>query len=127
LQVQNQELVSNLLKLLTVPPIEPETHIHSDYIGAYVIIRTDRAGVWAGILSKKSGDEVILINARRLYRWWAKESISLSAVSIYGVKKHKDSKIVEPVKSVWLQAIEIIPCTESAQASIEEAPNVQAE
>ena len=91
-----------------------------------VIIRTYSAGVWFGKLVEKSDNEVILENARRMYRWWAKESISLSAVSIYGVK-HDKSKIVEAVPSVWLQAIEIIPCSEIAIKSLEEAENVKAE
>ncbi len=94
-------------------------------INKKVIIRTYSAGVWFGTLSEKAGNEVILKNARRMYRWWAKESISLSAVSIYGVK-HEDSKIIEAVHSVWLEAIEIIPCTEVAIESLEGAPNVQA-
>jgi len=91
-----------------------------------VIIRTYSAGVWFGLLSEKSGNEVILKDARRMYRWWAKESISLSAVAIYGVK-HDKSKIVEPVKSVWLEAIEIIPCSENAIESLESAENVKAQ
>jgi len=94
-------------------------------INKKVIIRTYSAGVWFGTLSEKAGNEVILKNARRMYRWWAKESISLSAVSIYGVK-HEDSKIIEAVHSVWLEAIEIIPCTEIAIDSLEGAPHVQA-
>ena len=95
-------------------------------IGKKVIIRTLSAGVWFGELEQKSGNEVILKNARRMYRWWAVKSISLSAVALYGVK-HKESKIVEAVDSVWIEAIEIIPCTCLAIKSIEEAPNVEAE
>lgn len=94
-------------------------------INKKVIIRTYSAGVWFGTLCEKAGNEVILKNARRMYRWWAKQSISLSAVSIYGVK-HEDSKIVEGVHSVWLEAIEIIPCTEVAIESLEGAPHVKA-
>jgi len=94
-------------------------------IGKKVIIRTYSAGVWFGTLSQKAKDEVILTTARRMYRWWAKESISLSAVSIYGVK-HNDSKIIEAVKEIWIQAVEILPCTDVAIKSLEEAPNVKA-
>ena len=91
----------------------------------YVIIRTYSAGVWCGFLSEKSGNEVILKKARRMYQWWAAESISLSAVAIYGIKQDK-SKIIAPVESVWLEAIEIIPCTKIAQTSLSGAPNVAA-
>ncbi|MCP4342105.1 MAG: hypothetical protein GY799_25285 [Desulfobulbaceae bacterium] len=94
-------------------------------IGRKVIIRTYSAGVWFGVLDQKSGDEVILTSARRMWQWWAAESISLSAVAIHGIK-HEKSKIVEPVESVWLEAIEILPCTNKAIGSLEGAPYVQA-
>ena len=40
---------------------------------------------------------------------------------------HKDNHIAEAVPQVWLEAIELIPCTDAAIISIEGAPNVQAE
>lgn len=95
-------------------------------IGKKVIIRTYSAGVWFGELSEKAGKEVILKNARRMWKWWAKEGISLSAVSLYGVK-HSESKIVEAVDSIWLEAIEILPCTDVAIKSLESAENVKAQ
>lgn len=95
-------------------------------IGKKVIIRTYSAGVWFGELEQKSGNEVILKDARRMWKWWAKEGISLSACALYGVK-HDGSKIIEAVDSVWLEAIEIIPCTDTAIQSLEDAPNVKAE
>jgi hypothetical protein len=98
----------------------------NDMIGHYVIIRTNLAGVWFGNLNKKSGNEVILSCARRLWRWWAKESISLSAVALYGVKYEK-SKVAPPVDSIWLEAIEIIPTSPIATTNLMEAPNAQAE
>jgi len=97
----------------------------SSMIGKKVIIRTYSAGVWFGLLVEKSSNEVILHDARRMYRWWAKESISLSAVAIYGIKRDK-SNIVEAVPSVWLQSIEIIPCSDIAIKDLEEAKNVTA-
>ena len=95
-------------------------------LGKKVIIRTYSAGVWFGKLSEKCGDEVILTEARRMWSWWAAESISLSACAIYGIKSEK-SKIVAPVSQVWLEAIEIIPCTDAAIQSIEGAPHVKVE
>ena len=95
-------------------------------IGKKVIIRTYSAGVWFGTLEQKDGNEVIVRNARRMWRWWAAKGISLSAVSIRGIN-HGKSKIAEPVDSVWLEAIEIMPCTETAILSIEGAPNAKAE
>lgn len=95
-------------------------------LGKKVIIRTYSAGVWFGELEQKAGNEVILRNARRMWYWHAAQSISLSAVAIYGIKQN-ESKIVEAVDSVWLEAIEIIPCTDIAIQSISEAPNVKAQ
>ncbi|MBE9590027.1 hypothetical protein IM753_03380 [Moraxella sp. K127] len=95
-------------------------------LGKKVIIRTYSAGVWFGELEQKAGTEVIIKNARRMWKWWAKEGISLSACALYGIR-HNDSKIVEAVDSVWLEAIEIIPCTDVAINSLESAPHVKAQ
>lgn len=95
-------------------------------IGKKVIIRTYSAGVWFGELSQKDRNEVILLNARRMWSWWAKEGISLSAVAVHGIKKEK-SKIAESVESVWLEAIEIIPCSDTSIKIIESADNAKAE
>ena len=87
-------------------------------IGEKVIIRTFSAGVWYGLLEQKAGNEVILKNARRMWRWWAAESISLSGVALYGIKQDK-SRIAPGVNQVWLESIEILPCTDKAIISIE--------
>lgn len=92
-------------------------------IGKEVIIRTYSAGVWFGVLKQKAGNEVILTKARRMYKWWAKESISLSGVARHGIKQD-DSKICGELDSVWLEAIEIIPVTGNAAESIRTAPEV---
>lgn len=92
-------------------------------IGKEVIIRTYSAGVWFGVLKQKAGNEVILTKARRMYNWWAKESISLSGVARHGIKQD-DSKICGELDSVWLEAIEIIPVTGNAAESIRTASEV---
>ena len=89
-----------------------------------VLIRTYSAGVWFGRLRKKSGNEVILTEARRMWRWWAKESISLSGVALYGIKQEK-SRIAGAVESVWLQAIEIVPISGKAAESIRTAQETE--
>jgi len=89
-----------------------------------VIIRTYSAGVWFGVLKQKAGNEVILTKARRMYTWWAKESISLSGVARHGIKQD-NSKICGELDSVWLEAIEIIPVTGNAAESIRTALEVE--
>lgn len=100
--------------------------INERMIGQMVIVRTESAGVWFGEISQKEGREVIIANARRMYQWWAEKSISLSGVALYGTK-HDDSKICAPVKEVWLEAIELIPCSDTARTSLMLAPEVEAE
>lgn len=95
-------------------------------IGEKVIVRTYSAGVWFGVLSEKSANEVILKKARRLWRWWAAESISLSAVAVFGIKQDK-SQIAPELEQIWLEAIEIIPTTDVAAKSIESEKNAKAE
>ena len=109
-------------------PLQPVTVTEArginDYaIGKEVIIRTYSAGVWFGVLKQKAGNEVILTKARRMYEWWAKESISLSGVARHGIKQ-EDSKICGELASVWLEAIEIIPVTGNAAESIRTANEV---
>lgn len=95
-------------------------------IGKTVIIRTYSAGVWAGVLTRKAGAEVVLSGARRLWYWKCKKSISLSGVAVYGIDQ-KQSKITAPVDEVWLEAIEIIPLAKEPAASIMEASIVEAQ
>lgn len=93
-------------------------------VGKKCIVRTYSAGVWFGEVVEKSGNEVIVKNARRMWYWKAKKSISLSAVANFGISD--ESKIAAPVESVWLEAIELIPASGAAIQSIEEAKNVEA-
>ena len=96
-----------------------------NFLGKKVIIRCYSAGCWYGILEEKSGNEVIVRMARRMYSWKAAQSISLSAVALYGVDPYR-SAICEPVPAVWLEAIEIIPCSKIAIDSLEGCENVKA-
>lgn len=119
--------IKEIAKLQNCDSVENNNSVGlNKMIGQKVIIRTYSAGVWFGILEEKDGKEVILSNARRMYQWWCKEGISLSAVALYGINQSK-SKIIEAVPSVWLEAIEIISCSEIAIKNLEEAQNVKAQ
>lgn len=95
-------------------------------IGKKVIVRTYSAGVWYGELEQKSGNEVILTNGRRLWRWQAKKSISLSAVAVHGIDASR-SKVAPAVEKIWLEAIEIIPVTDDAATTIDGADDAEAQ
>lgn len=101
-------------------------HLDNFGIGETVIIRTYSAGVWCGTLEQKAGSEVILKNARRMWRWWCAKSISLSGIVRYGINQDK-SKIAPPVDRVWLEAIEIMPISGDAARSVMDAPYAEAE
>lgn len=91
----------------------------SNLLGKYVIVRCDRAGVFAGTLKEKDGREVTLTNCRRLWFWSGAASISQLAVD--GTKNKANCKFtVEVDEILLLDAIEIIPCTENAERSIKE-------
>ena len=105
---------------------QPQQPGLNNMIGKKCVVRTYSAGVWFGEVAEKSGNEVIVKNARRMWKWWAGEGISLSSVALHGVKQDQ-SKIVESVPAVWLEAIELMPASDKAIASIEGAPNVKAE
>lgn len=124
----DSELILSILKLALegkscASTLDPGEH---PMIGKEVIIRTYSAGCWFGVLSHKDGNEVILTQARRMWRWHAAEGISLTGCAIHGIKE-ENSKIVEPVEYVWLEAIEIIPCTIKAATSLRGAKHVSAE
>ena len=87
----------------------------------YCIVRTYSAGVFAGFLKSRKGQEVILLKARRLWQWYG--AASLSQLSVDGVGKPADCKFPCEVEQVeLLQAIEIVPCTKVAQDSIKNVP-----
>ena len=123
----NDQLILRLLEMLVSSnnqekqTIQENKTASTSFLGEYVIIRTYSAGVWAGFLKEKVKNEVYLTEARRLYRWSNIEGISLSGISLNGLKK-ETSKICAPVPMVWLEAIEIIPCSKLAQQSIINQP-----
>ena len=95
-----------------------ETTMDKFYVGRKVIIRTYSAGVHFGEVVEKEGKEIILKNARRLWYWkTSNNGISLSEVANEGL--HSDSKVCQAVENIWLEAIEIIPCSPNAIKNIE--------
>lgn len=84
----------------------------------YVICRTYSAGVFAGYIESRTGQEVVLLNARRIYYWAG--AASLSQLAEDGTSKPDECKFPKAVSRVeLLQAIEILDATEKARKSIE--------
>ena len=86
-----------------------------------VIVRTYSAGVFAGTLESRTGQEVVLSNARRLWYWSG--AASLSQLAVTGTSKPKDCKFPVAVPSVTLtEALEILEVTPEAESSIKAVP-----
>ena len=90
-------------------------------IGKNCIVRTYSAGVFLGTVKERDGKEVTLTNARRIWYWDG--AATLSQLAIEGTSKPENCKFPQPVSEVILtEAIEFIPATEAAIASIASVP-----
>jgi len=112
------------VKLLTINGIEYVPKSEMDTIAEsidgmkYVIVRTYSAGVFAGYLKCRTGQEVILCKARRIWYWDG--AASLSQLAMEGTSKPENCKFPCEVDKVeLLQAIEILDVTFKAQKSIQ--------
>lgn len=84
----------------------------------YQIVRTYSAGVFAGYVESRTGQEVIMRDARRIWYWAG--AASLSQLAIDGTSKPGECKFPEAVDRVELfQVIEILDVTAKAKNSIE--------
>lgn len=89
--------------------------------GDYVICRTYSAGVFAGILLRRKGKEVVLKNARRLWYWSG--AASLSQLSQDGVAYPEKCKFSVPVQcEIVTECIELLGVSERAKKVIMEVP-----
>ena len=83
----------------------------------YCIVRSNGSGVWAGYVKSRDGSEAIILKARRIWYWDG--AASLSTLAVHGTSKPENCKFPCEVEEVTiLNVLEIIPCTEEAQASI---------
>ena len=83
----------------------------------YVIVRGDRSGVFFGELKERSGQEVELRNARKLWYWDGAAAVEQTAKD--GVKNPGACKFTVSVESMIItDAIQVIPCTSGAAENI---------
>jgi hypothetical protein len=84
----------------------------------YKIIRTQSAGVFAGFLEKRNGQEAIIRKARRIWFWDG--ASSLSQLAEEGTKKPENCKFPCEVEKIELtQVIEVLSVTKKGQKSIQ--------
>ncbi len=85
----------------------------------YVIVRTCSAGVFAGYLESRNGQEVVMRDARRLWYWSG--AATLSQLAMDGTSDSGNCKFPCIVDRVELfEVIEILDCAKKAQSSIED-------
>jgi hypothetical protein len=93
----------------------------SEVLDRYYIVRSKYAGVFAGCIKSRKGQEVVMKKARRIWYW--EGAASLSQLAVDGPNKPNKCKFPVEVEEVILtEAIEIIPCTEKARLAIEAVP-----
>jgi hypothetical protein len=84
----------------------------------YYIVRTYSAGVFAGYIESRNGQEVVMRNARRIWYWSG--AASLSQLAMEGTNDPDSCKFPCEVDRVeLLNVIEIINVTEKARSSIQ--------
>ena len=81
------------------------------------IVRTDRAGLFFGKIKERNGSEVTMTDVHRIWRWDG--AASLSQLAVEGTKKPKNCMFTVYVPEMTiLGVIEIIHCTDEAEANI---------
>ena len=89
--------------------------------GKYVILRADKAGVFFGKFEEKNGQEVKLSDVRKLWSWEGANSVEQLALD--GTKNPSGCRFTVTVDEMIIdEAIQVIPCTESAIQSIKSVP-----
>ena len=82
------------------------------------IVRTYSAGVFYGIVESRTGREVVMRDARRVWCW--EGAASLSELAMHGTSKPEGCKFPCKVDRVeLLEAIEILDMTEKAKKSLD--------
>lgn len=90
-------------------------------IGRYCMVRTYSAGVFAGTVQSRDGEEITLTDARRIWYW--KGAASLSQLATDGPSRPNECRFPAPVPEVLLRGvIEIIPIADAAAARIAKVP-----
>ena len=91
---------------------------------SWVVVRTQNAGVFAGTLECRTGEEAVLSGAIRLWYWSG--AASLSQLATEGVKNPSSCKFGVPISVTVRGVIEVIETTPEARANIESVPSWRA-
>jgi hypothetical protein len=83
----------------------------------YQIVRTYSAGVFAGYVKSRNGQEVQMVKTRRLWYW--KGANCLSDLAINGTKCPSECKFSVEATHLLINAIEILDVTDTAKKTID--------
>ena len=78
----------------------------------YCIVRTDRAGVFFGLVKKNNGTSIIMNDVRKIHYWEGASAVEQIAVD--GVNQNKSKLTISIPEMEIASPIQIIPCTEKA-------------
>lgn len=100
--------------------VKKENQLATSFEGMpYQIVRASSAGVFAGYVEKRTGQEVVMRKVRRIWFWSGAASLSQMAVDgVSHPEKCKFSVVVD--REEIFEVIEILDCTQKAKKSIEE-------
>lgn len=83
----------------------------------YYIVRGQSSGVFFGQVRERNGQEVVLVNVRKLWYWDG--ACAVEQLARDGVSQPRNCKFTVTVAEMTItDAIQIIPCTDAAQKSI---------
>ena len=86
--------------------------------GQKVIVRTEHAGVFYGVVTEMEGTTVEIRDCRRIWHWDG--AASLSELAQTGPKKPQNCKFSVVVPSMVVMGVkELIPCANTAVKAIE--------
>lgn len=85
----------------------------SNLIGKHVIVRSNLAGVFFGILTNKEGDELTLSKARKFYYFSGANTVEDLATT--GALNKENCKMTVEIEEIVISKFEqILPCTKEA-------------
>lgn len=83
----------------------------------YYIVRTNRAGVFFGMIADRSASEITMTNVRKLFYWDG--ACAVEELALHGTKKPNNCKFTVTIPNMVIaEPIQIIPCTKKAVESI---------
>lgn len=83
----------------------------------YYIVRGQSSGVFFGQVRERNGQEIVLVNVRKLWYWDG--ACAVEQLARDGVSQPRNCKFTVTVAEMTItDAIQIIPCTDAAQKSI---------